>query len=103
MVLQMINYDALSEDFPEYINEIKPKEPVLFGLFVNGKHIVISESKNFWRSKSAASSAINNIVGEYLYNKNIGSLLNHYDKRELVVQFKKMLIEKGIVEIKEIR
>jgi hypothetical protein len=98
----MINYNALIEDFPEYINNIKPKDPVLFGLFINGKHIVLAESKNFWRSRSAASSAINNIVGEYLYNKNIGSLLNHYDKRELVVKFKKMLLASGVVEIKEI-
>ena len=103
MVLQMINYDALVEDFPEYINEIKPKEPVLFGLFVNGKHIVISESKNFWRSKSSASSALTGIASYYLYNKQIGLSLNYRDRKELVVQFKKMLIEKGIVEIKEIR
>lgn len=103
MVLQMINYDALVEDFPDYINEIKPKEPILFGLFVNGKHIVIAESKNFWRSKASASSALTGIVSYYLYNKQIGLSLNSWDRKELVIQFKKLLLEKGIVEIKEIR
>jgi hypothetical protein len=94
-----INYKSLLEDFPEYIDDIKSKEPVLFGLFCQGKHMVISGSKNTWRSKSAASSGLRNIVYNYLYNKKIVTWNNHLKE---VNEFKKMLLDSKIIEIKEI-
>jgi hypothetical protein len=99
----MINYDALVEDFPEYLEDQKSKSPVLFGLFHDGKHIVISGSKNTWRSKSAASGGLRSILNSYLYNK-VGSYGNYlYPKQNELDTVKRMLLEKGIIEIKEIK
>jgi hypothetical protein len=99
----MINYDALVEDFPEYLEDRKSKDPVLFGLFNDGKHIVISGSKNTWRSKSAASGGLRSILTSYLCDKINGFGHYTYPKQEELDTIKKILLEKGIIEIKEIK
>jgi hypothetical protein len=99
----MINYDALVEDFPEYLEDRKSKDPVLFGLFHDGKHIVISGSKNTWRSKSAASGALRSILTSYLCGKISGFGHYCYPKRDELDTVKRMLLEKGIIEIREIK
>ena len=99
----MINYDALVEDFPEYLDDKKSKNPILFGLFYQGNHIVVAGSKNTWKSKSAASSGLRLLVDDYLHNKNIISYYRNYLDSKEIDTVKKMLLEKGIIEIKEIK
>jgi hypothetical protein len=96
----MTNYDTLVEDFPEYLENQKV-DKILFGLFYKGNHIVIRGSKNAWKSKSAASSGLREIIIKYLYENNI---INYrYSSSKEVDTVKKMLLEKGIIEIKEIK
>jgi hypothetical protein len=76
---------------------------VFGGLFYQGNHIVVAGSKNTWKSKSAASSGLRLLVDDYLHNKKIISYYRNYLDSKEIDTVKKMLLEKGIIEIKEIK